>query len=103
MYAVIEINGKQYRVAKGDTIQIDDPKTDKLTPRVVMTGDKGSIVTDPEALKKVSVTATVNGTYNRRLDRVMRFRKKQGGSSKRMIGHRRPMASVTITGLSAGK
>lgn len=103
MYAVIEIKGKQFRVAKGDTIQIDDPRTDKIDARVIMTGDKGKVETDPAALKKVKVTTKVEKTYNRRLNRVMRFRAKQGAASKKMIGHRRPMASVTITGLTAGK
>ncbi len=100
MQAVIELGGHQYRVSAGDTIVIDDPGTDEPTARVLMTADKGKVVTGPKA-DAATVTLKVTRRFNERLPRVMRFRPKQGGSSKRTIGHRRHRAEVRVEKITA--
>jgi ribosomal protein L21 len=96
VYAVIELVGKQHRVASGDTVFIDGTLEGKLTPRILMVADGKNVVTDAAALGKATVEATCEGPSRIRMDRVMKFKPKQGGSSKRTIGHRRNMTRVKI-------
>lgn len=101
MYAIIELGGKQYRVAKGDSILVEAPKSGELKPRVLMFVDGDKVTTDTATLGKVTVGVRADGIERERLNRVMKFRPKQGGTSKKTIGHRRTRTRVSITDLSA--
>lgn len=96
MYAVIEVAGKQFRVAKGESILVDQPETTDVKTRVLMVVDGTNVVTDRAKLDKATVTTTVAGTVTERTQRAMKFRPKQGRSSKRTIGHRRKRTRLTI-------
>jgi large subunit ribosomal protein L21 len=64
MYAVIKSGGKQYRVEKGQTLDIelvgsDDDEKVELTPVLLVDGD--TVLAGPKALNKAKVTAKVVG------------------------------------------
>ncbi len=96
MYAIVELGGKQYRVATGDKIDVDHNGDGTPEARVLMLADGKKVVTDPAALAKAKVTLTVDGRVTERLDRVMKFKRRQGASSKRTIGHRNVRTRVTV-------
>lgn len=98
MYAVIETGGKQYRVAPGQTIEID-----------TLTGDVGSAVefdrilalsneANELLLGDVLKTARVRGTIaaHGRGDKIIVFKFKRKKQYKRTIGHRQNYTRVKV-------
>ena len=100
MYAIIELGGKQYRVAKGDTILVEGI-VESFSPRILMFADGGKVTTNAKELGSVKIGLEGDGQVRERLNRVMKFRPKTGRTSKKMIGHRRTRTRVNVTGLSA--
>ena len=103
MYAVIETGGKQYRVTKGDVIEIErselDGKSSLKFDRVLMvSGDKGVRVGDP-----VVGGARVTGKLldEVRGDKVLVFKKKRRKGYKRLRGHRQELMRVEIQKIKA--
>ena len=62
----------------------------------------GKVVTDAAGLSKTSVTLKAVGTHREDLGRSMKFRPKQGRTSKRMLGHRRERTVFSIESIKAG-
>ena len=61
-YAIIEMGGKQYRVAEGDSILVDRVGEDegaKVSPRALLFADGKNAVLDGPDLGKVKVEAVV--------------------------------------------
>lgn len=98
MYAVIRAGGKQYKVAKGDVIEVEkvkgDGETVELTP-VLIVDDKGKTTAGASALSKAKVLAKVVGeTKGPKVD-VFRYRNKTG--YRRNTGHRQKYTTVEIS------
>jgi len=102
MYAVIETGGKQYRVAPGESIEVEtltgDVGTDVEFSRVVavMDGDAvkaGSSVSG--ALVKGTITAHGRGVKTL----VFKFKRKK--QYKRTIGHRQNYTRVQVNEILA--
>jgi large subunit ribosomal protein L21 len=98
MYAVIRAGGKQYKVAKGDVIEIEKVKDSgekiEFTPLVIV-DDKGKSTAGPSALSKAKVTAKVVGaTKGPKVD-VAKHRNKTG--YRRNTGHRQQYSTVEIS------
>ena len=98
MYAVIETGGKQYRVAPGQTIEID-----------TLTGDVGSAVEFDRVLAlsneanelllgEAVKTARVRGTIaaHGRGNKIIVFKFKRKKQYKRTIGHRQNYTRVQV-------
>lgn len=102
MYAVIEVAGKQFRVAQGDRILVDGPPEAKLDPRVLLAVDGAKVVSEAAALGKVTVKLTADGTFRDKATRTMKFKPKEGRSSKRTLGHRRTRTIVKVDSLKLG-
>ncbi len=104
MYAIVRTGGKQYRVAEGDVITVEklpgEPGDTVTLPAVLLVND-GTVVTDPQQLAKVTVTAEVVGHRKGPKIRIHKFKPKTG-YHKRM-GHRQKLTSVKVTGISTGK
>jgi large subunit ribosomal protein L21 len=100
VYAVIEVAGKQFRVAKGDSILIDQPESQAVTARALMVVDGTNVTTDAAKLKGAMIATTVTGTVRDKAERVMKFQPKQGRTAKRMLGHRRTRTRVVIDSIS---
>ena len=101
MYAVIEVAGKQFKVAKGDSILVDQPEAQDIVTRVLMLVDGGNVVTDRAKLDKAVVTTSKDGVKREKSERVMKFKPKQGRTSKRTLGHRRVRVRVNIDNITA--
>jgi large subunit ribosomal protein L21 len=102
MYAVIETGGKQYRVAPGETIEVE-----------TLTGDIGAAVEfnrviavmDGEAVKAGSGvgSALVKGTITShgRGEKTIVFKFKRKKQYKRTIGHRQNYTRVQVNEIVA--
>ena len=104
MYAVIKSGGKQYRVEKGQQLEVelvgsgDDGKVE-LTPVLLVDGDK--VLAGPKALSKAKVTAKVVGETKG--PKVTGFTYKNKTNSSRRWGHRQRYSTIEITGISKGR
>ena len=99
MYAVIEVAGKQHRVEKGRWFLVDQPEEQDLTSRVLMVVDGAKVVMGADAAK-AKVKLSKAGTVRIRGNRSMKFKPKQGRTSKRTLGYRRTLVKVTCDSVS---
>jgi len=100
MFAVIRTGGKQYRVVKGDVLDIER-----------LDGDAGAAITFGDVLMtggKIG-TPTVSGASvmgeiieQARLAKVVAFKKKRRKNTHRKRGHRQHVTRVKITDIIAG-
>ena len=102
MYAVIKTGGKQYRVEKGQQINVelvggDDDKVE-LKPVLVVDGD--TVLAGPKALSKAKVTAKVVG--ENKGPKVTGLTYKNKTNSRKRWGHRQHYSTIEITGISKG-
>lgn len=102
MYAVIENGGKQYRVAPGDTVEVDtlagDIGAEVEFGRVLAVFD-GDAVKAGAAVESAKVTGTIAG--HGRGAKVLVFKFKRKKQYKRTIGHRQNFTRVKINEISA--
>ena len=100
MFAVIRTGGKQYRVAKGDVLEIErlpgDAGASVTFGQVLMAGGK----VGAPLLSGASVTGEI--VAQERADKVVAFKKKRRKNTHRKRGHRQLLTKVKITGISAG-
>lgn len=102
MYAIVEIAGKQYKVAQNDKIDVpslskkagDKVKFDKV---LLLGSDKGTKVGNP-VLSGASVQATVLG--DKKADKVIVFKKKKRKGYRVTRGHRQGYTQVEITAIA---
>jgi large subunit ribosomal protein L21 len=106
-YAIIEMGGKQYRVAEGDSILVDRVGEDegaKVTPRALLFTDGKNAVMEGADLGKVKVEAIVTEHLKGPKIRVATYKAKK--RQKRQMGHRSYLSRLeikTIKGPSAAK
>ncbi len=106
MYAVIRAGGKQYKVTKGDVLEIehvgDDSDEVEFVPLLVV-DDKGKSRSRKADLADARVTAKVLGdTKGPKVD-IFKYRNKTG--YRRHTGHRQRYTSIQIADikLTAGR
>ncbi len=99
MYAIIEADGKQYRVSEGDTIRCDSVDVEVgaeiAFDRVVLAGSGSSEVTVGYPLV---AGATVRGTVLRQSKdkKILVFKYKPKKRVRKLVGHRQRFAEVRI-------
>ena len=109
MYAVIEQGGKQYKVAKGDSLDIEltqaapDAKTIELD-KVLFVSDGQKVQIGTPYLVGAKVIATFKTTAEDAVVKgeklnPMHFRRRK--NSKKRIGHRQKHLHITIDELQA--
>ena len=102
MYAVVKTGGKQYRVEKGSTVEVErvgEPGSEiKLQPVLLVDGDK--VLATPKELAKASVTAKVIDEH--RGPKINGFTYKNKSNQRRRWGHRQTLATIEITGIKKG-
>jgi len=109
MYAVIEQGGKQYKVSKGDTINIeltdveDDAKTIELD-KVMLVSDGEKVQIGTPYIEGAKVIATFKTTAAEGVVKgeklyPMHFRRRK--DSRRRIGHRQKYLQVTVDKIEA--
>lgn len=99
MYAVLRTGGKQYRVAPGDTLNIEtvapaDDQTIEFSDVLAVSGDQG--ILKPGSAK---VTAEIVGQG--RGDKVLVFHLKRKKQYKKLQGHRQNFTQVRIRSIEA--
>jgi large subunit ribosomal protein L21 len=97
MYAVLETGGKQYRVAAGDTLEIERLETEAGKPftfdRVLMvSGDKISM--GAPTVSGASIIADV--VAHKRGEKKLTFKMKRRKGYHKTIGHRQELTVIKI-------
>lgn len=101
MYAIIETGGKQYKVEKGDVIQVEKLDAEdgtEITFRTLMTVNGKTVKTGKPDLKDVTVKGKVVGQGKGKKVVVFKYKPKKDYRVKQ--GHRQPFTKVEITDIS---
>ena len=103
MYAVIKSGGKQYKVEKGQTLDVelvgsDDDDKVELTPVLLVDGE--TVLAGPKALNKAKVTAKVVGEAKG--PKITGFTYKNKSNNRKRWGHRQRYSTIEITAISKG-
>ena len=97
MYAIISLQGKQYRVEEGQRLVVDHlahPSDKPLHPAVLFVGGDGKAEFSP---KGAQVTAKVVGDVLGDKIRIGKYKPKSG--IRRHTGHRSQLTEIEITGI----
>ena len=106
MFAIVEIYGKQYKVAKGDKVLVNskidvaEGKTIKFDS-VKAISDKDNSIFEAKDLAKYNVSAKV--LEHSRDVKVTIIKKKRRKSYQRKRGHRQDLTLLQIQSISAAK
>ena len=104
MYAIVSTGGKQYKVAKGDIIDVEKLDAEPGTAvelDVLMFSDDKKVVVDPDELAKMKVAATVVDQHKGEKVFVFKFKKRKRYSRKK--GHRQNLTRLEVTALPGEK
>jgi large subunit ribosomal protein L21 len=102
MYAVIDDQGKQYKVSEGDRIEIDlrdaAPGDVVEFDKILFCGDEGAPKVGAPYVENAKVTAEVEEEIKAK--KVIHFTLRRRKGSRRKVGHRQRYLRVRITGIS---
>ena len=104
MFAVIKTGGKQYRVAKGDTIvveKLDGKAGGAVTFKDVLMTSDGAKLKLGKDLAGVTVTGKLVET--KKGEKVSVFKKRRRNTYRRHRGHRQHESTIEITAIGASK
>lgn len=103
MYAVLETGSKQYRVAAGDTLEIErlpvEAGKDFTFDRVLMINADGKLTIGAPTVSGASVLADV--VEHKRGVKVTTFKMKRRKGYHKTIGHRQELTVVKIKEIKA--
>jgi large subunit ribosomal protein L21 len=103
MYAVLETGSKQYRVAKGDTLEIERLDVEAGKPitfdRVLLVNNDGKLTVGSPTVASASVTADV--VAHKRGEKKIAFKMKRRKGYHRTVGHRQELTVVKITEINS--
>lgn len=99
MYAVIRAGGKQFRVAPGDVIKVDQKPAEngniEFTDVLAVSGEPGALV-KPQSGARVIGSVMEEG----RGDKILVFHFKRKKQYKKLQGHRQAFTAVRISEIS---
>ncbi|PYY12219.1 MAG: 50S ribosomal protein L21 [Acidobacteria bacterium] len=99
MYAVIRAGGRQFRVAPGDVIKVDQKQAEngkvEFTDVLAVSGEPGALV-KPQSGARVVGSVVEEG----RGDKILVFHFKRKKQYKKLQGHRQAYTAVRITEIS---
>ena len=103
MYAVLETGSKQYRVAKGDTLEVERLEVEAGKPvtfdRVLLVNNDGKVAVGAPTVANASVLADV--VEHVRGDKKIAFKMKRRKGYHKTIGHRQELTIVKIKEIKA--
>ena len=103
MYAVLETGSKQYRVAAGDTLEIERLETEAGKPftfdRVLLVNNDGKLSVGTPTVDGAKVVANV--VAHKRGEKKLTFKMKRRKGYHKTIGHRQELTIVKITEINA--
>ena len=98
MYALVRTGGKQYRVAKDDTILVEritaDEGAEVILDDIVMLGDGDKVTIGTPRVEGAAVSATV--VSQTRGPKIIIFRRKRRKNHRRTQGHRQDLTLLKI-------
>ena len=106
MFAIVEIYGKQYKVAKGDTLLVDSKidievgKTLKFD-NVIAVSNKDTNIFNPKELDTYKVSVKV--LEHKRANKVTVIKKKRRKGYQRKNGHRQDLTMLEIQSITGSK
>jgi large subunit ribosomal protein L21 len=99
MYAVVETGGKQYRVAPGDTLEIErleaEPGKPLVLDRVLLVANEGQFTVGRPTVANASIVADV--VAHLRGEKTVSFKMKRRKGYHKTIGHRQELTRIKIT------
>jgi large subunit ribosomal protein L21 len=103
-YAIIKTGGRQFRVAEGDTIDVDlldvEPGQTATFGDVLLFADGEHVTHGAPLISGVKVTAEI--VEQRKDKKVIAFKYKRRKGYHRTVGHRRKLTRVKIKSISVG-
>jgi len=103
MYAVLETGSKQYRVAAGDTLEIERLETEAgksfTFDRVLLVNNDGKLSVGTPTVDGAKVVADV--VAHKRGEKKLTFKMKRRKGYHKSIGHRQELTVVKITAINA--
>ncbi|MBI2927948.1 MAG: 50S ribosomal protein L21 [Verrucomicrobia bacterium] len=103
MYAVLETGSKQYRVAAGDTLEIErlavEPGQEVTFDRVLLVNADGQVKVGAPTVENASVLADV--VTHKRGEKKITFKMKRRKGYHKTIGHRQELTVVKIREIKA--
>jgi large subunit ribosomal protein L21 len=103
MFAVIKAQGKQFKVAKGDTLTVDRLKGDQgakiALGEVLMLVDGDKTKVGAPTVSGAKVEAEI--VEHSRGDKIKVFKKRRRKNYHRTRGHRQDLTTVKITAITA--
>ena len=103
MYAIVEIAGQQFKVAKDQKVyvhRLQGEEGSKVTfDNVLLLDDKGSVTIGAPAIKGASVTAQI--LSHLKGDKVIVFKKKRRKGYIKKNGHRQALTEIQIESIAA--
>jgi large subunit ribosomal protein L21 len=103
MYAVLETGTKQYRVAKGDTLQVERLTVEAGKPvtfdRVLLVNNDGKVAVGAPTVANATVVADV--VEHVRGEKKIAFKMKRRKGYHKTIGHRQELTIVKIKEINA--
>ena len=103
MYAIVEIAGQQFKVAKDQKVyvhRLQEKEGSKVTfDKVMLVEDKGNVTVGAPAIEGAAVTAKILGHLKG--DKVIVFKKKRRKGYKKKNGHRQYLSEIQIESIAA--
>jgi large subunit ribosomal protein L21 len=103
MYAVLETGSKQYRVAAGDTLEIERLAVEAGQPftfdRVLLVNNDGKLAVGSPTVSGATVLADV--VAHKRGEKKLTFKMKRRKGYHKTIGHRQELTVVKIKEIKA--
>ena len=103
-YAIIRSGGRQFRVAEGDTVDVDlldvDAGKTAIFGDVLMFADGKNVTQGNPVIAGAKVTAEV--LEQRKDKKVIAFKYKRRKGYHRTVGHRRKLTRVKIKSINLG-
>ena len=102
MYAIVSTGGKQYKVAKGDVIDVeklDAQPGDKVELDVLMINDGEKTVVKADELANKKVTAEVLDQFKGKKQLIFKFKKRK--RNHRTKGHRQNLTKLQVVEIPA--
>jgi large subunit ribosomal protein L21 len=103
MYAVLETGSKQYRVAAGDTLEVERLDAEAGKPftfdRVLLVNNDGKLNVGAPTVNGASVVADV--VAHKRGEKKLTFKMKRRKGYHKTIGHRQELTVVKIKEIKA--
>jgi large subunit ribosomal protein L21 len=97
-YAVIKTGGKQYKVSKGDVIEVE--KLD-VEPGAEVTFSEVALYSDGSDIRTSGITVTATALAQKKAPKVIAYKYRRRKGYHRTVGHRRKITQLEIKSIKA--